>query len=46
MGDFEVCLAGRERDEPFRLAEADGDRTVGVQVQYRIIGRRRLSCSP
>ena len=37
MGDFEVCLAGRERNEPFRLAEADADRTVGIQVQYRII---------
>src|SRR5256886_17004364 len=37
MGDFEVCLAGRERDEPLLLVVADRDRTVGVQVQYRII---------
>ena len=37
VGDFEVRLAGGEHDEPFRLAVPDGDRTVGIEVQYGII---------
>ena len=34
MGDLEVCLAGGEYDEPFLLAVPDGDRAVGIQMQY------------
>lgn len=33
VGDFEIGLAGPQRDEPFALAVANRDRTIGVKVQ-------------
>ena len=37
MGDLEGRLAGGQYGNPFVFAVPDGDRTVGIQVQHRII---------
>ena len=37
MGDFEGGLTGEEHDPSFVLAVPDIDRTVGIEVQHRVI---------
>src|ERR1700722_5897104 len=40
VGDLEGGLAGEQHDSSFVLAVPDIDRTVGIEVQYRVIRQK------